>query len=472
MALSNMKQDFDTSHYPPVSQLGVTSASQYTINHPTNNTLTQPVSNNSHPNPTLKSESFLHTNINGETYLVTPLHSSRHPSQPTQNLAQSNASSLRSYSVSNPVSSYSTKTTDNNNNPNNHSHNSNPHNNRNYHTYKPNSKPIPETSSLSTSDECINLIDVDNAHLNGNPKSLLTVKRNAKQNNPITSESWSGANSLTMLGSSSQQVSENAQNKIIFNPRQLQTGIQQPISPRSNESFKESYSEHHQHSSSFQKSYVPIDSNLASMQNSMVVLQNSNYQTRRKDSSNLSQSSSSLSKLQQNLKNSEIGNLACHSVMSPPNLPSKIHVNTSSLNTDSNGQSSHSSNQSSGIGQTSSEGMVKELRDKFMMGDGLHLMNENLPPPPMDLENLKSTENSNLQKNTLIPAPAQTQPPPPPPKKVSKRKDVTPMKNNLTDSSIKIFKSPEQYIGETNRANQGFANVVNKKRSSKFATQV
>ena len=49
-------------------------------------------------------------------------------------------------------------------------------------SYRPSGKTdtIPENigsnSSLSTSDECINLIDIDNAQLKEGQKSLLTVK--------------------------------------------------------------------------------------------------------------------------------------------------------------------------------------------------------------------------------------------------------------------------------------------------------
>ena len=80
----------------------------------------------------------------------------------TRNQSHSNPSSIRSFSASN------TPTFNNRHN--------------NLQSYRPSGKTdtIPENigsnSSLSTSDECINLIDIDNAQLKEGQKSLLTVK--------------------------------------------------------------------------------------------------------------------------------------------------------------------------------------------------------------------------------------------------------------------------------------------------------
>ena len=171
--------------------------------------------------------------------------------------------------------------------------------------------------------------------------------------------------------------------------------------------------------------------------------------------------------------------------------------NSKSSNTNNNCQNSNSSNKtsstnntdkSSGIGGSNSgihsgslskiEEMAKKLERKLSGNDAqpnsdssTSPMKINIPPPlPKKNISTKRKFNPNNTKN-----------------KNSDDENIdplrpTPMKNILTNTTLKLPQkelksSPDQYIGQTNRIEQGFANVVNKyktggKKSLANATQV
>lgn len=134
-------------------------------------------------------------------------------------------------------------------------------------------------------------------------------------------------------------------------------------------------------------------------------------------------------------------------------------------------QSSNSSNQSSGIGRTSSE--AYNLTENFE-----NVENESSLRVPTDPNQLKNTKSHKPTPMKLENTGGELKIPPALPKK---NKNVNPNANSEIDQTENqvqdksrptiVKKSPEQFIGETNRKNKRFANVVNKKRS-KYATQV